>query len=157
MNIFFTTRHQYVVYDSIENVRDEIKSVINRKSLNFSRNLTGRFYSDTEFIATPKWSFAIIHWIETDLTYLKGKLANDLEKTIIHVTVRPNSIFVILFYIFAALSFSQLVGISRIGNDDPVFRFLFFPLFVIIVTSLMIFSTNRLRVRFERHLRLTPE
>jgi hypothetical protein len=48
--------------------------------------------------------------VETDLSYVKGKLINEASKTRISITVRPNSIFVIVFYFAALISILEPIG-----------------------------------------------
>ena len=156
MDIFFTKKYSYFVYDSLENVRSEIDGAINRKWYDFSKNITGRFKDENTFSITHKWSFAIIRWIESDPAYLKGSLKQEGSSTIIETTVRPNSLFVIFFYlmiIFLLLSISG-VNIFNVQSDIPFI--LIFPLFSIILFFLIKIYTTGLRKRFERLLNLAP-
>jgi len=157
MDFFFTTSQRYTVYDSIANVRNDIKSVIERRPFDFSTNLTGRFLNETDFTVSPKWSFSFIRWLETDLTYLRGKLTYEAPKTLIVITVRPNSVFVIGFYFSMILAILEPLGISTFSKENTLVKFWFFPLFATIILAQIIFSTSRIKRRFEKLLSLNPE
>jgi hypothetical protein len=112
MNIFFTIRHRYLVNDTVDNVRANIESIIDRRWYDFSENITGRLNSDGSFKLTHKWSFAVIRWIENSPAYLSGTIIADGNKAIIDSTLRPNSGFVIFFYLLTILFVCEVVGIN---------------------------------------------
>ena len=157
MDIFFTRKYKYTVYDSLENVRSEIKGIINRKWYDFSKNITGSFKDENTFVITHKWSFAIIRWMETDPAYIKGMLKEQENTTIIETTVRPNSIFVICFYLMILFFILSIFGIDIFEGSSDMPFLMFFPLFSFIMLLLIKAYTLGLRNRFERLLQLMPE
>lgn len=156
MDFLFNSKREYKVFAPLDTVRQNITSVITRHWIDFSENLNGNFINDTEFIITPKWSLAIIRWLERDLTYLKGRLEAVSNQTTITITIRPNSIFVIMFYLFIILSVLEPLNGVFINEINATLKLLFFPLFAVIILSVILFSTYRMRRRFERLLNLTP-
>ncbi|HEX7902345.1 MAG TPA: hypothetical protein VF487_00600 [Chitinophagaceae bacterium] len=157
MNIFFTQKNKYKVNDSIENVRSEIKLIVNRRWYDSSKNITGKIYDDNSFRLTHKWSFVIIDWIERSPAYLNGTLSADNNKTIINTTLRPNSGFVLFFYLLTILFLCELFGVDTFSEGDKIFKLLFFPFFNLILFGLIRMYTTRLRNRFEKMLHVSRE
>ena len=153
MNFLFITRHKYRVNDSIENIRAEIESITNRRWHDFSSNITGRFKLDNSFILTHKWSFTIIKWLETDPAYLTGSLTREDDKVLITTSLRPNSLFVILFYLLAILFLFELVGIKTFEGSN-YYKLLLFLLLALVLFALIRMYTAGLRRRFEKLLQL---
>src|SRR5688572_19602847 len=113
MDILFTRRYKYTTHNSVDDVRADIKAIIDKRWYDFSVNMTGRFKSDGSFTLTHKWSLAIIRWVGTSPAYLNGTLSSEDNETIIETSVRPNSVFVLLFYLFIVLFLVQLLaGVS---------------------------------------------
>ena len=148
--MFFKTMHQYTVNDSVENVKVNIESAIQRKWHDFAGNMQGRFINDDTFIVTPKWSLVVIKWVESDLTYLKGTISYEGNKTLINTTIRPNSGLVISFYAIVGWAFFELFGITDVMKNGSRSDFLIFPLLTILLSTTMVFSVKRMKGRFER-------
>src|SRR6187402_1504911 len=140
MDMFFKTMHQYTLNDSVDNVRVNIESAIQRKWHDFAVNIQGRFINDNTFIASPKWSLVVIRWVESDLTYLKGTISHEGNKTLIDTTIRPNSVLVISFYAILVWTFFELFGITDILKNGPRSNYLIFPFFTILLGTIMVFS-----------------
>ena len=154
MDILFTHRHQYVVNDTVDNVRANIESITDRRWYDFSHNITGRLNADGSFKLTHKWSFAVISWLENSPAYLSGTLAGDGNKTVITTTLRPNSGLVFFFYLLTILFLCEVVSIDTFIQGPKTFKLLFFPFFNLILFGLMKMFTTGLRNRFERLLQL---
>ncbi len=157
MDIFFSRRYRYSIVDSLENFRAEFDSITERKWHDFSPNITGRFIDANTFKLTHKWSLSYIRWIETRPAYLSGTISSKNNTTIIKCTLRPNSGFVIAFYIIAILFFCELIGIRTFVESSKYIKLLLFPFFNLILYGFMLFFTNGLRNRFERILNLRRE
>lgn len=99
-----------------------------RNGLFKSPNLSGQFdeYPDT-FTLTPKWSPAIIRNFESRAAYLKGRISETAcGKTKIEVSVKPNSVYGILFLPFAAFGIYSLVRAFTVqGNQSNLYGGLF--------------------------------
>ena len=154
MDIFFTHKHKYTVNDTVDNVQANIESITDRRWYDFSNNITGRLNKDGSFKLTHKWSFAVMGWIENSPAYLSGTLTVDNNKTIIDTTLRPNSAFVMFFYILTVLFVCELLEIDTFIQGPKTFKLLFFPFFNLILFGLMKMFTTGLRNRFERLLQL---
>ena len=157
MDILFTRRYKYTTHNSVDDVRADVEAIIDRRWYDFSVNMTGRFKSDGSFIFTHKWSLAIIRWVETSPAYLNGTISSEDSKTIIETSVRPNSLFVLLFYLFIALFLVQLVGRSIIIGESKSVSLIYFLVFGLILFGFMQLFTIGLKNRFERLLRITPD
>ncbi len=108
----------YFSEKSVENFKKDIQQLFDNKKGRFSSvNLTGEFISEFEFKMTPKWQLVNIKNFETEISYLKGKIFSDEnKKTTITFTVRPNSIFLIFFFLFPILGFLALTTRNLSGD-----------------------------------------
>ena len=154
MDILFVRKYRYETSDSVDDVRGKIESIIHRRWFDFSINMTGRFKSENSFRLRPKWSVAIIRWFETSSAYLNGTLSSNENKTIIDVSIRPNSAFVLLFYLTGVLFLVELFGRSMFHGEPKAFSLIIFPIFGLIIFGLIQLFTTGLRNRFEGLLHL---
>jgi hypothetical protein len=99
---------------SVDGLKTDIQQLFDKtKGWNFSVNLTGEFTSEFEFKMTPKWQFAIIKNFEREVSYLNGQIHSDeLKRTLVTFTVRPNSILLIFFFLF------PMFGIFVLTTDN---------------------------------------
>jgi hypothetical protein len=154
MDIFLNRRHTYIVNLPFEDVRENIQSITTRKWSDFSENITGRLTHNANYVFTHKWSVAYIRGIEGMPAYLKVKLIKENESTKIETLLRPNSTFVIFFYLIAILFLLELIGINSFIEGSRFAMLLFLPAFDLILLGLMQLFTNGLRNRFEKIMHL---
>lgn len=110
-------------------------------------NLTGKFISDNEFELTPRWQAINIRSYERELSFLKGKIyVDELNQTKVDFSVRPNSIFVIFFFIFPIVAI--FIYFSN-TNEDYLLPVLIFGIIVpLICLGIGQISRNIIRDRF---------
>lgn len=103
---------EYYSDKSVKAFRIEMEQLFEKTyGLNFSINLVGEFVSEDEFKITPKWQFIIIRHFERDAAYLNGKIISQgKNSTLVKFSVRPNSIFVIFFFVFPVISVALLIS-----------------------------------------------
>jgi hypothetical protein len=154
MNLLFTRKYKYTKYDSIENVREQIKSITKRKWYDSSDNIAGKIKEDNSFQFTHKWSFSFIRWIESSSAYINGQLKSEDNKTTIQIRLRPNSSFVLTFYILVLFSLYNLFQPSTFTDEDEILKLLFIAFFCLFLYVLMMLFTSGLRKNFERALHL---
>ncbi len=156
MNLWFTRKYKYTKYDSLENVREEIKSITKRKWYDSSDNIAGKLKEDNSFQFTHKWSFSFIRWIETSSAYINGQIKSEDNKTSIQIRLRPNSGFVLTFYILVILFLYNLFQPNALTDEDSILKLLFMAFFCLFLYVLIMVFTSGLRKNFERalHLRL---
>ncbi len=154
MNIFFTRKYKYIKYDSLEIVLDELKELTERKWYDSADNITGKLNEDNSFQLTHKWSFSFIRWIETNPAYINGIIETDDNRTVIMISVRPNSIFVLSFYCLLVYFIYNLFQPNLFTDEAAIFKLIFIPFFELILYTLMISYTSGLRKNFERAMHL---
>lgn len=154
MNIFFTRKYQYSKYDSLEIVRDEFKDITNRKWYDGADNITGKFNEDDSFQLTHKWSFSFIRWIETSPAYINGTIKTDDNRTLIQISIRPNSMFVLFFYGLIVYFIYNLFQPNIFSDEVVVFKIIFIPFFNLILYAIMMSYTSGLRKNFEQAMHL---
>ena len=106
---------------SVNGLKTDIQQLFDEtEGWNFSVNLVGEFTSEFEFTMTPKWQFIFIKNFERQISYLKGHIFSDeFKRTQVTFTVRPNSIFLIFFFICPMFGISALTT-DNINGDDEV-------------------------------------
>lgn len=104
----------YFSEKSVDGLKTDIQQLLDKtKGWNFSVNLTGEFTSEFKFKMRPKWQFVIIKSFEREVSYLNGYIfIDELKRTRVTFTVRPNSIFLIFFFLF------PVVGIFVLTTDN---------------------------------------
>ncbi|MEJ7677778.1 MAG: hypothetical protein WKG06_07910 [Segetibacter sp.] len=146
----------YYANRSVDDLRLEIQQLFNRQGANFSINLTGKFISEYEFEMTPKWQFIMIRNYENEIAYLKGRIFQDKEqKTRATFTVRPNSIFLIFFFIFPIIG---ILVLSKSGQNykDTLAAYLFIIAVPLIVLAFGYFAKQGIKNRFIATFNLRP-
>lgn len=139
----------YYTEQSPEEIKTSIKRLIERnRGASYVVNLAGEFTSANEFTLTPKWQLAVIRNYERDLTYLKGKIyVDELHRTRVDFTVRPNSIFLIFMILFPFIGSIMLLATSKISNAPPIGIFYAFIVPVVLI-SLGFFAKRAIKNRF---------
>jgi hypothetical protein len=149
MDIFFTRRYSYIINDSIENVRESLQSITNRKWLDFSDNIAGYISLIGNYVFTPKWSLMGTN-NGSMITSLCVKLIEENDKTKIKAVLQPNAFLVLLFYLIATLFFCELVGINLFPEESKLYFLLSLPFIDLILFGLIKLVTNILKNTFER-------
>lgn len=129
---------QYYSDNTVDGLKSDIQQLFDKTNgLNFSVNLTGEFISDYEFSMTPKWQLAIIRNIEKSLSFLNGKIFSDeMNRTRVTFTVRPNSIFLILFFALPIIGFFEII--SNNLYRDAYYESIFGVTFILVIPTLML-------------------
>jgi hypothetical protein len=107
---------EYYSEQSVEELREHIRYVLSEPpTLDYSVNLVGKFISENQFKMTPKWQFIPIRNYERDEAYLDGRMIpQDKNRTQVKFSIRPNTVFVILFFVFP---FGSLMFLSTYFLD----------------------------------------
>jgi len=156
MHPSFIITEKYTIADSIDDVREQIEIAIKRERHDLSVNIKGRFINDDTFIVSTKWSLVVIRWIESDLVYLKGNIFSEGNKTLVQISIQPNSGLIIAFYGSIILFLCYLIGITPFSDRVLSKQILTFPLLALSFRSIIRFSTLRMKRRFERLLDWSP-
>ena len=152
------TYHLFSPKQTVVDYFDELFIV--KKGLFKLPNLVGKFveYPDT-FYMTQKWWLGHIKNFEREPAILKGVITQKNEnETTIEISVRPNSVFLILFVCFLLFSIYALYKAIITKDLNPTLVGMW-PL-VFALPLLFLFaraaSTN-LRKSFEKYLNLSPD
>src|SRR5215467_13503654 len=100
MDIFFNRRYTYLINDSIENVRENLQSITNRKWLDFSDNISGSISLNGNYVFTQKWSLITTNGVGMPAS-LGVKPIEENDRTKMQTILKPNAILVLLFYLIA--------------------------------------------------------
>ncbi len=102
MNFLFQRKHKYETHTAIEDVRQRIKSLRKSRWYDVAINFTGNIQEDDSFTLKTKQSLgAFTKGLVKTFVFLEGQLIADNTSTKIDVTVRPNYVVVLLFYVLA--------------------------------------------------------
>ena len=153
LNLLFIKKTDYLLDESIENIRSKIKVITDKKWSDFSENITGTLNSNNTFKFTPKWSFVYIRWIENSPAYLTGHVSQESTKTKLSIKTRPNSGFVLVFYVLIILFLYGLFTL-QISDRDTIFKLLLDLFFIFIIYAFMKKFVTGLDRRFKKILEL---
>lgn len=153
MNLLFEQNYKYIVFDPIENLRLQLKSITKTPWYDLQVNLSGKLYEDDKFKLYSKFPFGpgkVIAVIYGKLELLEN------SQTAINISVRPRNRALIIFYFIAMLFLFELFSSL---NSDPQEWALTIAYFItlIILRSLIYSTTNSLKNRFERIMSIHPE
>lgn len=158
MNLFLEQKYKYIVFEPVENVRSQLKSIVKTPWYDLAVNLAGRVNEDNTFQLHSKLSMGInVIGTMQNFVLLAGKLEQQKERTQINIEVRPNYSVLFAFYLILLIFIFKLVEvfISNMFSDWMLAIFLF--LFIVFVRSLIYFSIGQLKNRFEKTLLIHPE
>jgi hypothetical protein len=150
---------EFIFYtdQSVEALKSDVQSFLSKTT---SGNLKGDYFPDSKFAIKPRWQWAVINSFERADAVLKGQIFNDgFNQALVKFTVRPNSIFPILFFGFLSLGIFYLG--SDILNYSSIDKLEFLRVISILTASLLIlvysrFVKKNLRDRFSGTFNLKP-
>ena len=116
----------YYSNKSIIEIREQFATIFNQSQSYYNNiNLTGYFIGEQHFKVYPLWTFIPIKYDEKDAAYIEGHfLEAENQNTRIEFTIRPNEVFLFLFYIFIC------------GSILPLLIFLIFKIDLFLLISL---------------------
>lgn len=158
MNPLFEQKYCYIVFEPVDNVRSQLKSILKTPWYDITVNLTGKVSNDNTFKLYPKLSMGVkVFGVVQSVAVLTGRLEPASGQTNIVVEVRPNHALLLAFYLVLLILILKLAGmfISRTGDGWIMAVALFFML--LFIRSLIHFSMGRLKNRFERVMSVHPE
>ncbi|MEJ8843861.1 hypothetical protein WG954_15830 [Lacibacter sp. H375] len=157
---FYYNHFVYVVHAPLETVIEQLDHLFREKSGLFkSPNLSGRFISfPGSFRMTAKWSLGIIQNFEKDPAILKGLLSSAGDtKTRIDISIRPNSVFLILSIFFLPIGLYNLYQAATTKDANSLLIGLWMTFVAIPV--LFFFArgaSNALRKNFQQYMNVRP-
>jgi len=123
------------------------------KGWDHSVNLTGEFVNTTKFEITAKWQLAQIKSFERMEAIIEGEVSQDeLLRTQVIFTVKPNSIFAIFFLIFPAMFLLPILTSDKQRDLMELLPPMAISLLIVpsILLALAYFSKSALKNRFVR-------
>jgi hypothetical protein len=153
MNLFFIHHKNYIIDDTLTNVRDEINRIANRSWSYSSDNLTGKLNPNDTFDLSNENTHELIKWVEKSYVYLTGKITLENGKVKISVAIRPNSIFVVTFFIVLFLFVNHIIHPQSMYDRQGPVPLWFFAPFVVSLFILNFVLTMRTKAKFEKLLK----
>jgi hypothetical protein len=158
MSPLLEQKYRYVVFEPVDQVRSQLKSITKAHWYDIAINLAGKVTEDNKFELYSKLSFGIeVFNMPQHTAIITGKLEpQDGEQTIIHAKVRPNYFVLFALYLILMIFIFKLVGLFVSEGEDWLVTILLFILFIFL-RSLIHFSIGRLKNRFEKFMSVKPE
>ena len=158
MNLLLTQKYNYVLFEPVDKVRSQLKSILKTPWYDIAINLSGKVNEDNTFKFYPKFSFGLqVFGTIRSAAVITGKLEPNGEQTIIFLEVRPNNFVLLAFFLVLILFLYKLFGLFTSNTETEwllVFAIFFFMIFL---RSYIHFSMGRLKNRFERTMLIHPE
>lgn len=157
MNFLLEQKYRYIVFESLNNVRWQLKTITKTPWYDIAVNLAGKVSDDNTFELYSKLSLGInVFNVPQNIAIMTGRLKTELEdQTDIHVVVRPNYAVLFVFYFIIVIFLFKLFTAFH-SNEEWILTGLLF-LFLIFLRSLIYFSMGQLKDRFERIMLVKPE
>jgi hypothetical protein len=153
MNILFEKNYKYIVFEPVENLKFQLKSITRTPWYDLNVNLAGSVSEDNTFELYSKFLFGL----NKTFAIISGKFeANKNEQTSINITVRPRNGPLIIFYFIALLFLMELFS-SLNSNPQEWPMTVGYCIVLIIFRILFHFTTQSLKNRFERIMLIHPE
>jgi hypothetical protein len=154
MKILFRQKYKYQLQLSQEQAEKKLRYITTRRFEDYSIDVVGSFGNDGRFELMNKWGLTNTELIENRRAYLEGNLASNERGTFLEVSLRPNIVFVVAFYIALLLLLCELLSVSLIPFLSPGIKIICLAFFKLFLLAIMIFSVNELKKRFERLMQL---
>ena len=153
MKIFFRQKYKYQLQLSPEQAEKKLLYITTRRFEDYSIDVVGSF-DDGKFELMNKWGLTDTALIENRRAYLEGSLKAHGSDTFLEITLRPNIVFVISFYISLFLLLCELSSVSLIPIFSSGIKIICLASFNLLLLAVMILSVNELKKRFERLMQL---
>lgn len=153
MNFLFEQNYRYIVFEPVENLKLQLKSITRTPWYDLKVNLSGSVSEDNTFELYSKFPFGP----NKIFAIISGKLeANEDGQTSINITVRPRNGPLIIFYFMLVLFLMELF--SSVNSDPPEWTMTIgYSIALIFFRILFHFTTQSLKNRFERIMLIHPE
>lgn len=158
MSPYFEQKYKYIVFEPVDSVRSQLKSILKTPWYDIAINLAGKVSSDDTLKLYSKLSMAIeVFGVAQSVSVLTGKLEAEGENTNINVVLRPKHAILLAFYLIMLIFLINLVSLFISGTESNWILTIALFIMLIFIRSLIYFSIGRLKNRFERTMSLNPE
>jgi hypothetical protein len=158
MSPLFEQKYRYIVFESVDSVRSQLKSILKAPWFDIAVNLAGRVSNDNTFKLYPKFSMGVeVFGVVQSVSVITGTIEADGSQTHINVEVRPNYAVLCAFYLILLIFVLKLVGLFTSSTENDWILVVGLFIMLIFIRSLIHFSMGRLKNRFERTMSVHPE
>ena len=151
MSPFLEKKYNYTVFETIDNVRNQLKSIVKTPWYDIAINFRGRVFDNNTFKLYSKMAIGFSYFgMAKNTAMITGKLESNHEQTNIQIEIKPTIFALLAFYVMLFILIFKLFDlfIHRTQEDWIIIVGLFFLL--IILRSVIYFSIGTLKNRFER-------
>jgi hypothetical protein len=154
MKILFKQKYNYQLQLSQEQAEKKLRYITTRRFEDYSIDVVGSFGNDGKFELMNKWGLTNTELVENRRAYLEGNLISNERGTFLEVSLRPNIVFIVAFYISLLLLLCELLSVSLIPFFSTGIKIICLASFNMLLLAVMILSVNELKKRFEKLMQL---
>lgn len=154
MNILFHRKHTYHLPHPTEQVQNKLRLITTRRYEDYSIDIVGRLEPDGRFELMNKWGITNTELVENRRAYLHGRLADSRNGSYVEISLRPNIVFIIFFYVSLAFLLLEVSGVSLIPYFSKPVKVIALCGINLVLLTVMFLSINGLKKRFERLMQL---
>jgi len=154
MKIFFHRKHKYHVPQPSDQVQKKLRFITTRRYEDYSIDIVGRLEPDGRFELMHKWGITNTEIVENRRAYLQGLLSENHNGSCLEISLRPNIIFIIAFYITFLLLALEVSGINLIPYFTKSIKIILLCGVNLVMLAIIFVSINSLKKRFERLMQL---
>ena len=158
MNLSFGQEYKYIVFEPVDMVRSQLKSITRTPWYDVAINLSGKVFDDNRFKLYSKMSMGIqVFGLIQDIVVITGQLESEHGKTNIHVKIGPSDLVLAAFYVISFIFLFEAISLFMSSHLDRWIMVVGLFFLLVFMRSLIYFSAGRLKNRFERIMLLHPE
>lgn len=145
-----TEEFTYYSDKPVDDLRLDMQQVFEKtKGFNFFVNLAGEFTSSYAFEVKPKYQFGSIKGFKGDAAYLVGKINQvDNNNVQVDVLVKPNSMFVIGFFVCLVWGLFRLLFVHGQSTQDIIIDLVFVFVAPVVIVVVAHFAKAGIKNRF---------
>jgi hypothetical protein len=158
MSPLFEQKYRYIVFEPVDTVRSQLKSILRTPWYDITVNLAGKVFKDNTFKLYPKFSMGVeVFGVVQSASVITGRNETEGEQTHINVEVRPNHAVLLAFYLILFIFLFKVIGLFTSSSESDWILVAALSIILIFIRSLVHFSMGRLKNRFERTMSVHPE
>jgi len=145
-----TEEFNYYAEKPVDDLRDDMQQLFEKtRGLNFYANFSGKFTSSYAFEVKPTYRPAYTSGFGKNTVYLVGKISQgDNNHARVTILVRPNAMFIIVFFVSLVWGLYTLAFVRKNGTADIIINLVFILLVPFIMVVWAYFAKKGIKDRF---------
>jgi hypothetical protein len=154
MKMIFYRKHRYHLPQPSEQVQNKLRFITTRRYEDYSIDIVGRLEPDGRFELMHKWGITNTELVENRRAYLQGILTENKDGSYLEISLRPNIVFIISFYLTLLLLTLEVFGFNIVPYLSKPVKIIALCGVNLLLLGIIFVSVNSLKKRFESLMQL---